>query len=101
MDEQVIIGPRALPPSDPFALYPGFDIQAVADIAKALPAHSWKWGTAAEALLELYNPAIHPFPAPFLIPSTIPALAYAQEKIMLNAPGAENGLSDGDGAVGV
>ncbi|KAF9019648.1 hypothetical protein BDZ89DRAFT_1072897, partial [Hymenopellis radicata] len=57
------------------------------------------------ALLELYNPAIsvfgdHPFPAPVLNPSTIPALAYAQEKIMLNAPGAKNGLSDGDGAVG-
>ncbi|KAF9016402.1 hypothetical protein BDZ89DRAFT_1094498 [Hymenopellis radicata] len=76
---------------------------SVADIAKALPAHSWEWGTA-EALLELYNPAIsvfgdHPFPAPVLNPSTIPALAYAQEKIMLNAPGAKNGLSDGDGAL--
>lgn len=82
---------------------PGFDITAVAATAKALPSHSWEFGTATEALLELYSP-LHsvfgprPFPVLALDPSFVPSLAYAQEKIVLGT--GANGLSNGDGAVG-
>ncbi|KAF5376187.1 hypothetical protein D9757_009301 [Collybiopsis confluens] len=87
----------------PFPYDPGFDIQAVAAIAKALPSHSWEFGTATEALLELYNPSYsvfgsQPFPVPTLDKDEVPALAYAADKIILGQ--AQNGLSDGDGAVG-
>ncbi|KAJ7191166.1 hypothetical protein B0H12DRAFT_1332213 [Mycena haematopus] len=82
---------------------PGFNISAVAAVAKALPSHSWEFGTATEALLELQNPLLSIFgPAPFpvrtLDPSTVPGLAYAQAKIVIGT--GANGLSDGDGAVG-
>ncbi|KAJ6452413.1 hypothetical protein C8R45DRAFT_640617 [Mycena sanguinolenta] len=89
--------------SSPTPFDPGFNITAVAAEAKALPSHSWEFGTATEALLELYNPLLSVFgPAPFpvktLDPSTIPSLAYAQEVIVIGT--GANGLSDGDGAVG-
>ncbi|KAE9398850.1 family 88 glycosyl hydrolase [Gymnopus androsaceus JB14] len=89
--------------SDPFPFNPGFDIEAVAAIAKALPSHSWEFGTATEALLELYNSSYSvfgtsPFPIPALNPDDVPALAYAAENIVLGT-GAD-GLADGDGAVG-
>ncbi|KAF7369524.1 hypothetical protein MVEN_00282200 [Mycena venus] len=82
---------------------PGFDISAVASVAESLPSHSWEFGTATEALFELRSPLLSVFgPAPFpvqtLEPSTVPALAYAQAKIVLGT--GANGLSDGDGAVG-
>ncbi|KAJ7123388.1 hypothetical protein C8R44DRAFT_735043 [Mycena epipterygia] len=82
---------------------PGFNISAVATLARALPSHSWEYGTAAQTLLELYNPAFSvfghsPFPVPTLSPADIPSLAYAMEKIVLGT--GANGLSDGAGAVG-
>nr|GAT47980.1 predicted protein [Mycena chlorophos] len=82
---------------------PGFNITAVAATAKMLPSHSWEFGTATEALLELDTPKYSvfgpsPFPVPTLDPSTVPALAYAQAKIVIGT--GANGLSNGDGAVG-
>ncbi|KAJ7088782.1 hypothetical protein B0H15DRAFT_780471 [Mycena belliarum] len=82
---------------------PGFDINAVAAVAKSLPTHSWEYGTASEALLELHTPLFSvfgpaPFPVPFLPTFLAPSLAYAQEKIVLGK--GANGLSDGAGAVG-
>ena len=41
---------------NPFPYSPGFDIEAVAKTAKILPTHSWEYGSACEALLELHNP---------------------------------------------
>ncbi|KIY66828.1 family 88 glycosyl hydrolase [Cylindrobasidium torrendii FP15055 ss-10] len=91
--------------SSAFALDPGFDIEAVAKLAESLPSHSWEFGTACEMLMELYTPEFSvfgdaPFPAPFLDPSSNPSLTYAQKVILLDYPGAKNGLSEGDGAVG-
>ncbi|KAF8872494.1 hypothetical protein BD779DRAFT_1613794 [Infundibulicybe gibba] len=84
---------------------PGFDIHAVIDLAMALPSHSWEFGTAAEALLELYDPALSvfgaaPFPIPHPPPSqeNVRALAYAMSKTTFGT--GANGLADGDGAVG-
>ncbi|KAJ7218593.1 hypothetical protein GGX14DRAFT_595365, partial [Mycena pura] len=82
---------------------PGFNISAVASVAQALPSHSWEFGTATEALLELNSPLLSvfgpsPFPVPTLEPADVPALAYAQAKIVIGT--GANGLSDGDGAVG-
>ncbi|KAJ6465620.1 hypothetical protein C8R47DRAFT_1056834 [Mycena vitilis] len=89
--------------SFPTPFDPGFNITAVAEIAKSLPSHSWEYGTATEALLELYNPLYSVFgPAPFAIhpldAPAVPSLAYAASKIALGT--GANGLSDGDGAVG-
>ncbi|KAJ6529235.1 hypothetical protein B0H19DRAFT_968408 [Mycena capillaripes] len=80
---------------------PGFNINAVATIAQSLPSHSWEYGTATQALLELEHPSWSvfgpkPFPVPTLDPAKISSLAYAASKIVFGA----NGLSDGDGTVG-
>lgn len=87
---------------------PGFDISAVEALAVALPSHSWEFGTASEALLELWNSSLSVFgPAPFEAASqlstaisvaSIPSLAYAQSNIVLST--GANVLQDGDGAVG-
>ena len=89
--------------SGPFPYNPGFNISAVLALAKSLPSHSWEYGTASEALLELFDPALsvygsQPFPVPTIAPQNSPSLTYAQEKIVIGVP--PNGLSDGDGAVG-
>lgn len=86
----------------PFPYNPGFNISAVLDLARSLPSHSWEYGTASEALLELFDPALavygsKPFPIPTIAPKNSPALTYAQEKIIVGAP--PNGLSDDGGAV--
>ncbi|KAJ7477093.1 family 88 glycosyl hydrolase [Mycena galericulata] len=91
---------------NPFPFSPGFDIALVASVAKALPTHSWEFGTASEALLELYTPHLSvfgaaPFPVPTLSLSDecpIDSLQYAASKIVIGT--GANGLSDGDGAVG-
>lgn len=88
---------------DPFALSPGFDIASVTALAESLPSHSWEFGTASEALLELYNPEISVYgPSPLFAqrypPSSVKALSYAKDKIVFGE-GADV-LSDGDGAVG-
>ncbi|ESK86686.1 hypothetical protein Moror_10933 [Moniliophthora roreri MCA 2997] len=89
--------------STPFPFFSGFNIEPVADLAESLPSHSWEYGAAAQALLELYDPAISvfgekPFPIPVVRPDSVRALKYAQEKIVIGSGG--NGLSDGAGSVG-
>jgi len=81
----------------------GSDIESVLELAISLPSHSWEFGTASEALLELFDQqysvyGARPFPVPILNPRDSPSLAYAQQKIVISTP--PNGLSDGDGAVG-
>jgi len=66
----------------------GYDVFAAAQAMIKLASHSWEYGTAAEALLELYNPELsvfgsNPFPGgkvPSASPSTL-ALAYAKQFI--------------------
>src|ERR1700722_2413476 len=87
----------------PFQYSPGFDIAAVANIAKILPSHSWEFGTASEALLELYNPELSvfgnaPFPVPTVKSSSVKSLQYAASKIVIGT--GANSLSNGGGAVG-
>ncbi|KAF8970087.1 hypothetical protein BDZ97DRAFT_1791881 [Flammula alnicola] len=94
---------RPTPSSDAIPFSPGFDIHAVLSLATSLPSHSWEYGTASEALLELFDAShavygAQPFPVPTLSPQNSPSLAYAKEKIVIGVP--PNGLSDGDGAVG-
>ena len=94
---------RATSTSNPIPFSPGFDVQAVLALATSLPSHSWEYGTASEALLELFD-APHavfgsdPFPVPTIQPSNSPSLTYAKKKIVIADP--PNGLDDGDGAVG-
>ena len=47
------------PAFNPYPYNPGFDIETVAATAKALPSHSWEYGSACEALLELHNPGAY------------------------------------------
>ena len=87
----------------PFPYNPGFNISAVQALAKSLPSHSWEYGTASQALLELFDPELSvygskPFPVPTIAPKNSPALTYAQEKIVIAE--TPNGLSGSDGAVG-
>ncbi|KAI3615445.1 hypothetical protein WG66_011933 [Moniliophthora roreri] len=91
-----------------FPFNPGFDIRAVTALAESLPSHSWEFGTAAEASLELYNASLSVFSpcnhdsdpvSPIKAPiTTVRALRYADEKIVIGS--GANALSDGDGAVG-
>ena len=88
----------------PFPISPGFDIRKVSTLAESLPSHSWEFGTAAQALLELYNASLSvfgptPFPVRTVSQQQVPALAYAADKIELGGTGA-NVLVNGDGAVG-
>lgn len=83
---------------------PGFAIGNVVSLAISLPSHSWEFGTAAEALLELYNPPLSvfgssPFPvqAPLHV-NDVKSLSYAKSAIVLGQ--GVNALADGDGAVG-
>ena len=78
----------------------GYDVYKVADQASLLSTHSWEYGTAAEAFLELYNPeysvfADSPFPGNTLPTpnSSIYSLKYAKPYISLN----ETTFIDGDG----
>lgn len=85
----------------PLLFDPGFDIVKVIELAKSKPAHSWEYGTTAQALLELYSPKTsvfgsHPFPVPSLNKDEILSLQYAAEKIVIGV--GKNGLSDGEGA---
>ncbi|KAG6910735.1 hypothetical protein DXG01_008267 [Tephrocybe rancida] len=87
----------------PYPISPGFDIQKVATLAQSLPSHSWEYGAASQALLELYNPRLSvfgssSFPVPTVQKKDVKALAYAADKITLG--NGVNSLSDGDGAVG-
>ncbi|KAJ7179491.1 hypothetical protein C8R46DRAFT_887323 [Mycena filopes] len=89
--------------TEPFPFSPGFNISLVAFAAKTLPTHSWEFGTASEALLELFSPHLSvfgrtPFPVPTVPQECIESLEYAASRIVLGT--GANGLSDGDGAVG-
>lgn len=82
----------------------GFNARAAADRAQELASHSWEYGTASQALLELYDPRLsvfspQAFPGgkiPESNPHLVPALAYAKRQIRLN----NETLVDGDGASG-
>ncbi|KAF7307759.1 hypothetical protein MKEN_01136000 [Mycena kentingensis (nom. inval.)] len=87
----------------PAPFNPGFNISAVYEVAKALPSHSWEFGAATQALLEYESPLLsvygpNPFPVRKHDPATVPALAYAQEKIVVGT--GIDGLSPSAGAVG-
>ncbi|KAG6855935.1 hypothetical protein H0H87_009311 [Tephrocybe sp. NHM501043] len=91
--------------NNPFPYDPGFPVQKVLATALNISSHSWEYGTASEALLELYDPDLSvfgdfPFQSALLVSSrTLPrGLAYAAEKIVIGT--GQNALSDGDGAVG-
>ncbi|KAI5777194.1 hypothetical protein EDC01DRAFT_430315 [Geopyxis carbonaria] len=57
---------------------PGFPLSAVKEQMLSKASHSWEWGTAAEALLELDAPALSVFGAPSLpLPAPLPAAADA------------------------
>ncbi|EEY14352.1 conserved hypothetical protein [Verticillium alfalfae VaMs.102] len=70
----------------------GFNAYTAAQVMVDRASHSWEWGTAAEALLELYNPELsvfgpEPFPGgkiPKADPSTF-ALRYARRCINRNS----------------
>ncbi|KAL6792273.1 hypothetical protein GGI42DRAFT_177454 [Trichoderma sp. SZMC 28013] len=83
----------------------GFDAYAASQVMVDKASHSWEWGTAAEALLELYNPELsvfgsNPFPngeIPQADPSTT-ALAYAKQFINRNSQTLVNDTAVGDPA---
>ncbi|KAJ6568378.1 hypothetical protein DFH09DRAFT_1261335 [Mycena vulgaris] len=72
---------------------PGFDIAKVTALAESLPAESWEFGTAAEALLELYNPELSVF-------GKTPFPVAHEQPILRQALSATTGLSNGNGATG-
>jgi hypothetical protein len=67
----------------------GYNVYAAAQAMVNLASHSWEWGTAAEALLELYDPQLsvfgaNPFPSgkvPSANSSSTFALEYAAQFI--------------------
>ena len=79
----------------------GYNVTAVVDEAVKLAGHSWEFGTASEALLELYNPELsvfgkNPFPGgkiPQVDVNQTRSLEYAIQWIQTN--GTE--FIDGDG----
>ncbi|KAF9446026.1 hypothetical protein P691DRAFT_795013 [Macrolepiota fuliginosa MF-IS2] len=82
---------------------PGFDIKKVASVATSIPSHSWEYGTASEALLELYNPDYSvfggkAFPVPTLQPDRTKSLNYARGKIKLGE--GYSALYQGEGSAG-
>ncbi|KAJ7617130.1 hypothetical protein FB45DRAFT_933493 [Roridomyces roridus] len=94
-----VIGLIASQSTTPFN--PGFDISAVAALAHSLPSHSWEYGTAAEAFLELDSAVLsvfgsEPFPVLSVPPAWVAPLSYAEANIELGL----DGLDDGSGAVG-
>ncbi|PFH49372.1 hypothetical protein AMATHDRAFT_147815 [Amanita thiersii Skay4041] len=96
-------GAAAVPSASPLPFNPGFDIEKVLSLAQSLPSHSWEFGTAAEALLELYDPSISvfgssPFPPRKVSADTTKSLQYASPKFQIGT--APSILVDGGGAVG-
>ena len=69
----------------------GYDVYSAAQVMIDKAAYSWEWGTAAEALLELYNPELSVFSSDPFPSGQIPkantgifALQYAQQFINVN-----------------
>ncbi|KAJ7326269.1 family 88 glycosyl hydrolase [Mycena albidolilacea] len=89
--------------TNPFPFSPGFNIAQVAAAAAQLPSHSWEFGTAAEALLELYDPQfsvfapVDAFPVPTIPKECVESLEYAASKIVFGT--GANALSNGEGSV--
>jgi hypothetical protein len=84
---------------------PGYDVFGAAQVMIAKAGQSWEWGTAAEALLELYNNELSVFGAtPFpngQIPKADPgtfALSYAKQFINTNAQVLVDNSAVGDPA---
>ncbi|TAQ85422.1 hypothetical protein B7494_g6243 [Chlorociboria aeruginascens] len=83
---------------------PGYDVNGVAQLARLLASHSWEYGAAAEAFLELSNSSLSvfgedPFPGgdvPVVDWEQVDALAYVEPFIRTDS----QTLIDGDGAVG-
>ena len=79
----------------------GYNVSLVADQARNLSSHSWEYGTAAEALLEFYDPNLSVFgPEPFpggQVPDVdwtkVNALSYVKPFILTS----NETLIDGDG----
>ena len=80
---------------------PGFNLEKVIARMHELAKHSWEYGAAAQALLELHNPELSvfgedPFPQgklPKPTVSKIASLSYAKRYIRTNA----KTLIEGDG----
>ena len=78
-----------------------FNVTEVMQQASMLASHSWEYGTAAEALLELHNPELsvfsqNPFPGnqlPRVDVEKTPALKFAKGKLRTG----QLTLIDGDG----
>lgn len=88
---------------DPFPFDANFDIRKVIKVATNISSHSWEFGTAAEALLEIYNPELSvfgecPFPVPTLKKNKVKSLAYGAKSIVIGT--GPNALSNGTGAIG-
>jgi hypothetical protein len=89
--------------TNPFPFSPGFNIAQVAAAAAQLPSHSWEFGTAAEALLELYDSEfsvfapVDAFPVPTVPKECVESLEYAASKIVFGT--GANALSNGEGSV--
>ncbi|KAF8623005.1 hypothetical protein AX15_006597 [Amanita polypyramis BW_CC] len=94
----------SLPPSIALPFSPGFDISKVLKLAQSLPSHSWEYGTAAEALLELYDPSVSVFgdkpfpPPPTLTTGNCKSLMYASSKIQYQSGSPQ--LVQGDQSAG-
>jgi len=79
----------------------GYDVGSVAQNAQNLASHSWEYGTAAEALLEWFDPSLsvfgtNPFPdgqVPSVDWTQVDSLSYVRPFISTNS----QILVDGDG----
>lgn len=100
----------------------GFNISGAAALCATTPTHSWEYGAAAIALLELYTPWAsvygmksgwncnievdtvrlidHSFLFPRLNEDQTPAATWALDWIHLNEAGGVDSLSDGEGSTG-
>jgi hypothetical protein len=93
--------PRGFNHEENCAVDVGYNVGLVASQARALASHSWEYGTAAEAFLELYNHGLSvfgadPFPGgevPKVDWADVDALAYVKPFILLS----NQTLIDGDG----
>ncbi len=99
--------------AQPDSLGLSFNLSKVVDQAKVLSTKSWEYGTAAQMLLEVYEPSASvwgtnissmAFPGgnvPKLDPTTSPSLQYARQFIDTNGSDeVENALIKGDGSSG-
>lgn len=86
-----------------FPFSTGFDVEQVVKLVETKPTHSWEFGAASEALLELYNPELSvfgatPFPVQTCTPESVQGLSYAASKIIIG--GANGTLADDADTIG-